>query len=163
DPAQHTCPWLNQMASTSPSTAESRSASSNTTNGDLPPSSSDNFLCDCAVALRMMRPTSVEPVKATLSIPGCSINAWPVRASHVSTFSTPGGRPASIANSANASAVSGVYFAGLITTVLPAASAGATFHANISSGKFHGITWPTTPHAVYCGNSDSSICAQPAW
>jgi hypothetical protein len=36
----------------------------------------------------------------------------------------------------------------LITTVLPAASAGATFHANISSGKFHGMIWPTTPHAV---------------
>src|SRR5438132_9673306 len=29
-------PWLNQIASTSPSTAPSRSASSNTTNGDLP-------------------------------------------------------------------------------------------------------------------------------
>ncbi len=59
-----------------------------------------------------------------------------------------GGRPTSIASSAKASAVSGVYFAGLMTTVLPAASAGATFHANISSGKFHGMTWPTTPQAV---------------
>lgn len=48
-------------------------------------------------------------------------------------------------SSANRSAVSGVNSAGLSTTVFPAASAGATFHASISSGKFHGITWPTTP------------------
>ena len=88
----------------------------------------------------MMRPTSVEPVKATLSTPGCSTSACALLSSHVSTLSTPGGRPTSIASSANASAVSGVYFAGLMTTVLPAASAGATFQANISSGKFHGMT-----------------------
>ena len=40
-------------------------------------------------------------------------------------FSTPGGRPASEASSANASAVSGVNSAGLRITVQPAASAGA--------------------------------------
>ncbi len=34
-----TCPWLNQMASTTPSTAESRSAESNTITGLFPPSS----------------------------------------------------------------------------------------------------------------------------
>jgi hypothetical protein len=28
EPAQHTCPWLNQIASTTPSTTLSRSASS---------------------------------------------------------------------------------------------------------------------------------------
>ena len=38
------------------------------------------------------------------------------------------------------SADSGVVSAGLMTTVLPAASAGAIFHASMSSGKFHGIT-----------------------
>ena len=99
----------------------------------------------------MMRPTSVDPVNATLSMPGCSMSAWPVFASQVRTLSTPGGKPTSMASSANASAVSGVYFAGLMTTVLPAASAGATFHANISSGKFHGMIWPTTPHACVVG------------
>jgi hypothetical protein len=35
--------------------------------------------------------------------------------------------------------------AGLSTTVFPAASAGATFHASMSSGKFHGMICPTTP------------------
>ena len=32
-----------------------------------------------------------------------------------------------------------------MTIVLPVASAGASFQANISSGKFHGIICPTTP------------------
>ena len=37
DPAQHTCPWLNQIPSTSPSTTLSRSASSKMMNGDSRP------------------------------------------------------------------------------------------------------------------------------
>ena len=39
----------------------------------------------------------------------------------------------------------GVGLAGLITVQLPAASAGAIFHAAISSGKLNGMIWPTTP------------------
>ena len=46
---------------------------------------------------------------------------------------------------AKQSAVSGVNSAGLSTMVFPAARAGATFHATISSGKFHGMICPTTP------------------
>ena len=138
-PAQHTSPWLNQMASTTPSTALSRSASSNTMKGLLPPSSSDSFNPRPAVACRMMRPTSVEPVNATFARPSCATSAAPVRPSPVTTLSTPSGSPASAAISAKASAVSGVNSAGLSTTVLPAASAGATFHASISSGKFQGM------------------------
>ena len=60
-------------------------------------------------------------------------------------LTTPGGRSACWQISANSSAVSGVVSAGLSTTVLPQASAGAIFHASISSGKFHGMTWPATP------------------
>ncbi len=145
EPAQQTCPWLNQMASTTPSTALSRSASSKTMNGDLPPSSSDSFLPLPAVASRMMRPTSVEPVKAILSTSGWLTSAAPVRPSPVMMLTTPGGSPTSAHSSAKASAVSGVNSAGLSTTVLPQAIAGAIFHASISSGKFHGMTWPTTP------------------
>ena len=40
---------------------------------------------------------------------------------------------------ANSTAVAEVYSAGLSTTVLPIARAGATFHASISNGKFHGM------------------------
>ena len=52
------------------------------------------------------------------------------------------------ATSANRSAVSGVVEAGLRTTVLPAARAGAIFHASMSSGKFHGMTCAATPSGV---------------
>ena len=60
-------------------------------------------------------------------------------------LTTPGGRSACWQISANSSAVSGVVSAGLSTTVLPQASAGAIFQASISSGKFQGMTWPATP------------------
>ena len=39
----------------------------------------------------------------------------------------------------------GVCSAGLSTTQLPAASAGASFHVAMRIGKFHGMIWPTTP------------------
>ncbi len=48
-------------------------------------------------------------------------------------------------SSMNAMIDTGVCSAGLITTQLPAASAGASFHTAISSGKFQGMIWPTTP------------------
>lgn len=41
--------------------------------------------------------------------------------------------------------VSGVTSLGLITTVLPVASAGASFHTRIISGKFHGVISAFTP------------------
>ena len=63
----------------------------------------------------------------------------------VTTLNTPSGRPASWQSSANLSAVSGVSDAGLSTTVLPAASAGAIFHDERRNGKFHGTIAPTTP------------------
>ena len=47
--------------------------------------------------------------------------------------------------SASLSALSGVKEAGLSTTQLPAASAGATFHTAIRKGKFQGMIWPQTP------------------
>ena len=62
------------------------------------------------------------------------------------------------------SAVSGVVSAGLSTTVFPHASAGAIFHASISSGKFHGMICPATPsgRGLRFGNAYSSLSAQPA-
>ena len=63
----------------------------------------------------------------------------------------PGGSPASTQISAKASAVSGVYSAGFSTTVLPQASAGATFQASISSGKFQGMICPHTPTGRVAG------------
>ena len=68
-----------------------------------------------------------------------------MRPGPTTTLTTPSGTPASRAICANRSAVSGVSSAGLSTTVLPAASAGASFQAAIASGKFHGVIRPTTP------------------
>ena len=47
--------------------------------------------------------------------------------------------------------MSGVNSAGLSTTVLPVARAGAIFQASMSNGKFQGMICPTTPHAVVSG------------
>ena len=91
-------------------------------------------------------PTSVEPVNTILRT--CS---WVTSRSPTteplpgSTVNTPRGRPASRPSSASRSAVSGVSSAGLSTTVLPAASAGANPHPAIGMGKFHGTMIPTTP------------------
>ena len=63
----------------------------------------------------------------------------------VTTLKTPAGRPASSASSAMRSADSEVSSAGFITMVQPQASAGASFHMPIISGKFHGTIAATTP------------------
>jgi hypothetical protein len=61
------------------------------------------------------------------------------------TVSTPSGSPASTASSPSRIAVSGVSSAGLSTTALPAASAGAKPQPAIGIGKFQGTMTPTTP------------------
>ena len=116
-----------------------------------------------AVAFWMSLPTPVEPVKATLSTFGLLTRCMPMSDGPGTMLTTPSGSRAATHSSANASAVSDVYSAGFSTTVLPAASAGAIFQASISSGKFHGMIWPTTPIGASPGNSRSRSCAQPAW
>ena len=93
----------------------------------------------------MSRPTDVDPVNATLSMCGARTSAAPVAPSPARIEITPGGSSASWAISASSRAVSGVVSAGLRIATLPQASAGASFHAAISSGKFQGTICPTTP------------------
>ena len=93
----------------------------------------------------MSRPTAVDPVKAILSRPGDRTSVAPTAPSPGRIETTPSGSSASWQISASSSAVSGVVSAGLRIAVLPQASAGASFHAAISSGKFHGTICPTTP------------------
>ena len=111
---------------------------------DLPPSSSVRPTARPASAAWISRPTLVEPVKATLST-SARTSAAPVTPSPVTMFTTPAGSSASWQMSASSRAVSGVVSAGFSTAVLPHAIAGASFHAAIRSGKFHGTIWPTTP------------------
>ena len=58
--------------------------------------------------------------------------------------------------------MSGVVSAGLSTTVLPQASAGAIFQAAISSGKFHGMIWPATPSGRGAGRERVLELVRPA-
>jgi hypothetical protein len=114
--------------------------------GDLPPSSSETFFMLPVAAVVTSRPTSVEPVKATLSTPGWAAMAAPTTLpGPVTTLITPGGKPAFSASSASRKVDSEVSSAGLSTTVLPIASAGASFQEAIDIGKFHGTIAPTTP------------------
>ena len=121
-------------------------ASSKTMFGLLPPSSSVSFFRFPAAAWTISLPTSVDPVNATLSTSLCAASAAPaVSPKPGTTLTTPSGTPAWAMIWASSRAVSGVCSAGLSTTVLPVVSAGPSFQAAISSGKFHGMIWPTTP------------------
>ena len=148
-----------------PSTAWSIGASSKTMLAALPPSSRVTFLPVPATARAIALPTLGRAGEGDLvDVRVRDTSAWPVSPAPVTMLTTPGGRSACWQISANSSAVSGVVSAGLSTTVLPAASAGAIFQASISSGKFHGMTWPATPSG--CGlvprPAYSSLSAQPA-
>src|ERR1700761_8393465 len=118
-----------------PSTAASQSASAKKMLGDLPPSSSVTRFKVSAALFTIIFPTAALPVNATLSTPGCATSAAPaVSPNPLTTFTTPGGKPTSSNKFANSRAVSGVCSAGLSTQQQPAAIAGASFHAAISSG-----------------------------
>ena len=117
-------------------TAASTSASAHTITGSEPPSSSDRRLRSGAASSATWRPTSVEPVKATRRTSGWPTSASPMTEPRpVTTLSTPSGTPASENSRATSSVASGVVAAGLATTVLPAASAGATLVPSSVSGK----------------------------
>ncbi len=85
-------------------------------------------------------------MNATLATSGCSTSGAPTSAPNpVTTLTTPGGKPASSTSFMNSSTDADVNSDGLMTTVLPAASAGASFQAVSSSGEFHGTMAATTP------------------
>src|ERR1700685_2933136 len=114
--------------------------------GDLPPSSNDTRFRLPADARMIDWPVRCEPVNATLSTSGCEASAAPaVSPKPGTTFTTPGGTPASRHNSARRSGDSGAFSAGVSTTVQPVASAGPIFQIDAESGPFHGMMAPTTP------------------
>lgn len=109
--------------------------------GLFPPSSRVTFFRLLAAAASMiLRPTSVEPVKATFSMCGCLEMATPaVDPSPLTMLTTPGGKPASSIRVHMRNAVKGVNSDGFNTTVFPVANAGPSFQAIIANGKFQGI------------------------
>ena len=88
--------------------------------GLLPPSSSVTRFSDCPHLAPISRPTTVDPVKATLSTPGWSTIAAPVSPSPLRMLTVPGGIPASRTSSPSLNALSGVCSAGLRIVVQPA-------------------------------------------
>jgi hypothetical protein len=85
------------------------------------------------------RPVTVSPVNETFAIRLLDAKAFPVAApAPLTMFSTPGGTMSWMI-SASFSIDQGVGLAGLTTVQLPAAKAGAIFHAAISSGKLNGM------------------------
>ena len=118
-------------------------------NGAFPPSSNDTFFTWSAHCRIKSFPTSVDPVKPSLRTNGFEVISCPISgasaASPVTTEKTPGGRPASSASAAIASAESGVCSAGLSTIVQPTASAGADLRVTIAAGKFQGVMPAVTP------------------
>ena len=146
----HTSPWFSaNMAKPSTafflkSSSFSKMSSKNNA-GDLPPSSRVTGMILSAAALLMILPTSVDPVKAILAIRSEPDSAAPASSPMPLTmFSTPAGMR-SPTRSIRYRIDAGVCSAGLSTIALPAASAGASFQEAMSSGKFHGMIWPTTP------------------
>ena len=131
------------------STALSRSASFSTTTGFLPPISSWNLIPRSAHCAASRDPTAFEPVKLMALMCALSTSAGPTCEPRPTTrLSTPGGRPALSSASVRCHAVSGVSSAGLKTTVLPKARAGATFHVGIATGKFQGVMRATGPRGT---------------
>ena len=90
-PALQIWPEFWNTAIAAPGTAASRSASAKTMLGDLPPSSIDIRFRLPAAARMIFWPTSVEPVKAILSTPGCAASAAPASPKPVTTLTTPCG------------------------------------------------------------------------
>ncbi|GAA3310813.1 hypothetical protein GCM10020295_78880 [Streptomyces cinereospinus] len=109
-----------------------------------------------------------EPVKyrqrtARFSYSSSAISAAPPGA-WVTTFTVPGGKPASCRTSPISSpAVTGASSEGLTTTVLPAASGATTARHARTCAPFHGVKLATTPSglrsavAKVCGKSVRSI------
>src|SRR5450830_807946 len=139
-------PALRNLEAIAPSTAASRSASSNTMTGALPPNSSERFLTLAAHCFICNLPMAVVSVKLSLRSMGLLVISAPISlAEPVTTLNTPEGTPARSASAASASAENGVASAGFNTIGQPAASAGPALRVIIAAGKFHGVIAAQTP------------------
>ncbi|MNI74512.1 hypothetical protein D3C73_1306000 [compost metagenome] len=99
-----------------------------------------------AVATATRRPVCSEPVNVSASISADWIRLSPTTLPlPITRLKVPGGRGWRLMISVSAQALAGTRLAGLNTTALPKARAGAIFHAAVAMGKFHGVMMPTTP------------------
>ena len=114
--------------------------------GLLPPSSSVTGMRFSLAYCMISRPVVVSPVNAILRMRLLDASGLPASTPKPLTMlSTPGGSRSADQLDAARGSTPGVCSAGLSTTALPAASAGASFQIAIRIGKFHGMICPTTP------------------
>ena len=142
--AMQICPLLPKAAQNSCSATFSTSTSGITIAGSLPPSSSVTRFnveeADCITFL----PVAVEPVKLTLSMPGCDVIHGPRLSPPEMMLRTPAGKM-SLMISPSFRVVNGVKGDGFNTIVLPANKPGPILNAARIIGKFQGAMAPTTP------------------
>jgi hypothetical protein len=99
-----------------------------------------------ASATWMRFAVSCEPVKTTPpTLASATSRAPSVAPSPITQCAAARGKPASCRISSARSATHGVCSAGLATTLLPAASAAATWPRKMASGKFQGLMQANTP------------------
>src|ERR1700730_7871957 len=131
---------------TTASSARSKSASSNTITGFLPPNSKCTRFKVGAPCHMIAEPVALSPTKPIALMAGCSVGALPASSPIPCTvLRTPSGTPACLTICASRSAVTGDHSAGLCTTVQRAASAGAIFQVDSMNGVFHGVITPPGP------------------
>jgi len=142
-------PAMTSAPPVSSRTAASRSASSKTTAGALPPSSSDSRFSVCAAPAMIRLPVALDPVKLITSTASEATSASPTSVPYSLTeFTTPFGNDGqSCRHRITRWWTSGVCGAGLITTVQPAASAGPSERTRRVTGAFHGTMIAATPAA----------------
>ena len=149
EPARHTCPALREDRLDRPvDTALSRSASANTRLAPLPPSSRlTGVRLARGRAGRSPGRCSDSPVNVIRSTPAVlgQRRARRVRPVAVDDVEHAGRQARLDREPGQHRRRGGVSSAGLSTTVLPQASAGATFQVSSISGKFHGAIAATTP------------------
>ncbi len=91
-------------------------------------------------------PVPASPVNVTFRISGfLAISRPTVSPGPVTTFRTPGGRPASLRISASFMHVSGAVRAGFRTMVFPAVRAAPIFQPMMIAGMFQGMIAPQMP------------------
>ncbi len=106
----------------------------------------------------MIAATSVDPVNATPATRASATSAAPTDSPRPGSRAiTSAGSPARSITSTASAAVSGVCSAGFAATVLPAASAAATWPVKIASGKFQGEMHANTPRPCSESAFDSPV------
>ncbi|MCY1364673.1 hypothetical protein D9M69_514880 [compost metagenome] len=147
--AEQRCPALRKALCTTASATCSGRAVLSTSMALMPPVSaiSGTMAPSFAASARwMILATCVEPVNTTPAMPACATSEAPtVSPGPCSSCSALAGTPAACSSFTASSATAGVCSAGLASTVLPVASAAATWPMKMASGKFQGLMQTQAP------------------